>query len=916
MNTKQTNFLLKRGMLIFGMALIARFSFTQHVGNSPGMAAPNDLGAAVNTNAFASNFSNTYPITENPMATSANELIVTADLGDNLSIGAEADGTSKGVGSYGSVIDGDESTYWSPVSTTDERISVKWKTSPITLNTVIIKEPTNCVTSWSLVNNDNGDVLATGTTLGSSATITFDEVTLSKINLVIHSASSIPQITEFETYYASGTGVYYTVSTSVNSSGSVSGDGTYEEGTSITLTATPASGWQFDSWSGDATGTNQSLSLTVYSNLSITANFSEISSGSTSITIQENETGFCAVDGAIETEHSGYTGSGYANTDNATGAGIDYKVNVLTAGTYTFEIRYASTSDRPANLLQNSSVVASNIALPSSGDWTTYVTATASAYLNAGVSDLRLEATSSSGLPNVDYLKISGSSISVESCSGTTDTYTVSVSVSPSNTGYVTLSPSGGVYDAGTSLTLTATPYTNYSFSSWTGISGSATTTITVNSNLNITANFVYSGSGSDDADFALIGYATQNGGTTGGTGGTVVYASTGDQILGYIDEKKDGAYSNGLVIIVNGTITPSNTSETKIDVKEVRDVSLIGSGTSGVFNGIGIKVYKAGNVILRNLKIHHVNIGDKDCIGIEGPADHIWVDHCEIYNEYSDAIDKDYYDGLLDAKAESEYITYSWNYLHDSWKTMLVGSSDGDDYDRKITAHHNIFENCNSRMPLYRFGTGHFFNNYYVDGASTAVNSRMGACLRIENNYFENVQNPYVSAYSDEDGYGDIIDNILDNCTFVYSSDVRELQSCSSSVPYNYQDVLNSAASIPTITRQYSGVGKLSDPTSYTTKSTSEALSAINKNETVMLEAYPNPFSKSTTITLNLPKDNVLSFRITDMTGRLVDLIDSKYYNAGQNTVEYNNPGLKPGIYILSVYNGSLIENKRLIIE
>jgi pectate lyase len=916
MNTKQTNLLLKRSMLILGMALIYRFSFTQHVGNPTDMATPNDFGVAINTHALATNFSNTYPITENLMATSANKFIIAADLGDNLSVGADADGTSKGAGSYGSVIDGDQSTYWSPSSTTDERISVKWKSSPATLNTVIIKEPTNSVTNWSLVNNDNGNVLATGTTLGSSATITFDEVTLSKINLVIHNASSIPRVTEFETYYASGSGTDYTVSTSVNGSGSVSGGGTYVAGSSITLTATPSSGWQFDSWSGDVTSTNQSLSLTVNSNLSITANFSEVSSGNTTITIQENETGFCDVDGIIETEHNGYTGSGYANTDNATGTGIDYKVNVLTAGTYSFEIRYAATSDRPANLLQNGSVVASNVALPSSGAWTTYATVTTSAYLNAGSSDLRLEATSSDGLPNIDYLKISGSSISAESCSGTPGTYTLNVSVSPTNAGYVTLSPSGGTYSAGTNVTLTAVPNTNYSFSSWTGISGSATTTITVNSNLNITANFVYSGSGGDDADFALVGYATQNGGTTGGSGGTVVYASSGDQIRGYIDQKKDGAYSNGLVIIVNGTIRPSNTSATKIDVKEVRDVSIIGSGTSGEFNGIGIKVYRAGNVILRNLRIHHVDIGDKDCISIEGPADHIWVDHCEIYNEYGDNVDKDYYDGLLDAKAESEYITYSWNYLHDSWKTMLVGSSDGDNHDRKITAHHNIFEHCNSRMPLYRFGTGHFFNNYYVDGASTAINSRMGACLRIENNYFENVQNPYVSAYSDEDGYGDIMNNILDNCSFVYSSDVHELQSCSSSVPYNYQDVLNSAASIPSITRQYSGVGKLSDPTSYITKSTSKALSVVNKNETIVLEAYPNPFSESTTITLNLTKDNVLSFRITDMTGRLVDQINNKYYHSGQNTIKYNNPGLKPGIYIVSVYNGTIVENKRLIIE
>jgi pectate lyase len=319
------------------------------------------------------------------------------------------------------------------------------------------------------------------------------------------------------------------------------------------------------------------------------------------------------------------------------------------------------------------------------------------------------------------------------------------------------------------------------------------------------------------DVDFSQIGYATQNGGTTGGSDGTTVSASTGNQILGYISEKKNGNYPNGLTIVVNGTITATNTSATKIDVKDCRDVSIIGNGAGAEFAGIGIKLSKTGNIILRNLKIHHVAIGDKDCIGIEGPADHIWVDHCEIYNEYSDDVDKDYYDGLLDAKADAQCITYSWNHLHDSWKTMLVGSSDSDDHDRKITMHHNILEHNNSRMPLYRFGQGHVFNNYFVDGQSTAINSRMGACLRIEYNYFENVQNPYVTAYSDEDGYGQLIGNSLVNCAFDYSSDVRELRPCSLSVPYDYAGVLNDASSVPAITRQYAGVGKLSDPVHFT---------------------------------------------------------------------------------------------------
>ncbi len=419
-----------------------------------------------------------------------------------------------------------------------------------------------------------------------------------------------------------------------------------------------------------------------------------------------------------------------------------------------------------------------------------------------------------------------------------------------------------------------------------------------------------------DDVDFSMVGFATEDGGTTGGSGGTTVYASTGDEILEYIDAKQDGDYSDGLIIMVNGTITSDNTDDTKIAIKDVEDVSLIGVGTSGEFDGIGIKVYKASNVIIRNVYVHHVLIGDKDAISIEGPVDHVWVDHCELEAEYDD-VDKDYYDGLLDAKKASYYITYSWNYLHDSWKTMLCGSSDSDDYDRTITAHHNIFENCNSRMPLFRFGTGHFFNNYYIDGASTAINSRMGACIRIEKNYFENTQNPYVSAYSDEDGSGELIDNYLDNCTWDLSDDdVNEIGTCEATIPYDYDDVLNSVSTVPSITQSYAGVGVISDPASFTVKSTEGTLSYQEVQSINSLEAYPNPFNNETIIRFNLEANQQVTMNLYDCTGRLVDQVANSTYLAGTNEIKYENHSLSSGMYILSVQTNNTIKNIQLVVR
>ncbi len=305
-------------------------------------------------------------------------------------------------------------------------------------------------------------------------------------------------------------------------------------------------------------------------------------------------------------------------------------------------------------------------------------------------------------------------------------------------------------------------------------------------------------GSGSGSANFNLVGFATLNGGTTGGAGGTSVTVTTGTDLQAAV--KLGGPR----IIYVNGTITTSNSSGlSKIDVKDVDNISIIGVGTKGELNGIGIKVTRASNIIIRNLKIHHVLTGDKDCISIEGPANNVWVDHCELYNQF-DGVDKDYYDALLDAKADSSYLTYSWNKLHDSWKASLCGSSESDTNDRRLTSHHNSFININSRLPLYRGGQGHIYNNYYADIDTSGVNSRINAKLRVENNVFVNVNNPICSLDSDVIGYWHVSNNTFTNC----SGNVPTSSTCSYTPSYSY--TLESVSTVQSTVNNNAGVGKI----------------------------------------------------------------------------------------------------------
>ena len=76
--------------------------------------------------------------------------------------------------------------------------------------------------------------------------------------------------------------------------------------------------------------------------------------------IQEDEPGFCNIDGSVQTSVSGYTGSGYADTDRGIGVSISWSVSAQFAGNYKIWWRYSNgggSGDRPARLLINSIVI-------------------------------------------------------------------------------------------------------------------------------------------------------------------------------------------------------------------------------------------------------------------------------------------------------------------------------------------------------------------------------------------------------------------------------------------------------------------------------------------------------------------------------------------------------------------------------
>jgi len=74
--------------------------------------------------------------------------------------------------------------------------------------------------------------------------------------------------------FITGNSDQYTLTTTATAGGSVTPGGTYNEGTVVSVIYHHDEGYQFDGWSGDASGTTNPLSVTMDSDKSIAANFS------------------------------------------------------------------------------------------------------------------------------------------------------------------------------------------------------------------------------------------------------------------------------------------------------------------------------------------------------------------------------------------------------------------------------------------------------------------------------------------------------------------------------------------------------------------------------------------------------------------------------------------------------------------
>jgi len=289
-------------------------------------------------------------------------------------------------------------------------------------------------------------------------------------------------------------------------------------------------------------------------------------------------------------------------------------------------------------------------------------------------------------------------------------------------------------------------------------------------------------------ADSSPVGFGA---GTTGGGSATAVTVSTLDAF------KSAVTGSSSKVVKVNGLISLSG----QIDIGS--NTTVLGVGSASGFTGGGLRLKKVTNVVVRNLNISKP-VAPADGITVQASTK-VWIDH----NAFSSDLDhgKDYYDGLLDISHASDYVTVSWNTFKNHYKGSLVGHSDNnaseDTGHLRVTYHHNWFDQVNSRIPSLRFGTGHFYDNYVV-GAETAVHSRMGAQMFVQNNVFRDTEVAVTTNRdSDVDGYANLSGNDLGGA----ATEISQVGTFTSP-PYSY--TAEPASTVVASVTAGAGTGKL----------------------------------------------------------------------------------------------------------
>ena len=610
------------------------------------------------------------------------------------------------------------------------------------------------------------------------------------------------------------------------------------------------------------------------------------SDGTTTLKIQENAAGFVSSTGSVKDEYKGYKGSGYLDglidggnivytisaaqdisdakialnyccteVSRIRGAlvsvnGVVINENAPLAMTYTFKGNKTDATEETAAKRWQNTAYLENVALKAGSNSVIISGAPSGTYTATGGASITIESGNSGCLNYVDYLVVNGKGIDY----GTDSTPYYSFSASTENASAGSVSYDAASVKEGSVIVLTAAANSNWTFECWSDGSKENPYNYTVSKNTILSAHFIPEGAA---MPAGLVGYASITSDSadsytiTGGAGApdsNIVTITTYDQLLTTYSVLLSSDLPK--IIKISGVISTAGQENPLYSVKVNigSNTTLYGDPSNqGRLRNIGV-IIKGENVIVRNMIFGEVvswdgykKSGADDAFSLNC-ATHVWVDHCEFQSHltpqdldgneikssnpyYSDDEDwaKDFYDGLLDVKNGSSWITVSNCYFHDHHKACLCASGDdgpdtntrtgATDSDMRVTFYNNYWYNISARQPLFRYGKGHIYSSWFDAGSTeaTCINVRAGSELYIEGNYFKGMKSDSYTIgfyYADsEKKYGNVSGTWVSKNNY----NVSTKSGTSYKPPYSYTAPSSYPASAP-VPGTDVGVGILSE--------------------------------------------------------------------------------------------------------
>lgn len=380
-------------------------------------------------------------------------------------------------------------------------------------------------------------------------------------------------------------------------------------------------------------------------------------------------------------------------------------------------------------------------------------------------------------------------------------------------------------------------------------------------------------------------GWASENGGVTGGGNATPTVVTTHAQLRAAITN------ANVKVIHVSGAITFPAAGRLTLNNQNGKSIlGLAGArfiSTDLTSGGSGILTLRnSSNILIKNITFEGpgaYDVDGNDNLTIDA-CTRVWVDHCTF---------EDGMDGNLDIKNASDLISITWTkfqYLKpaipggsggsaDHRFSNLFGSSDSDTQDEgklRITMQYCWWgSGARERMPRVRFGQVHLLNNYFRSANNNyCIYAGYKANLLIESNYFENVRNP-IRLETGRFTAAESVDNVFANTTGT---------AVGSGTAFTPPYIINKIAAQDVKQTVMDGAGAvLLQPTDCLYLSAGEVDSKMKSEP----KFYPNPAKDDISLNVfSLHNNNTVQISVTDLSGKREGIVYKGTLKKGNNTI------------------------------